>query len=118
MSIEDILKDLVDSTPQAEGAILVDWEGEAVLEQCHGDPYDIRFLAAHQGILLNRFKEIHVEGSMGEVAEVVITARDAHILIGVVDKDYTLVLRVGRRCLVPLALHYFRGAVELLKKEI
>ena len=32
MSFEIILKELVESVPQAIGAILVDWEGEAVME--------------------------------------------------------------------------------------
>jgi hypothetical protein len=30
MSFEALLKDLVDRVPQAIGAIMVDWEGEAV----------------------------------------------------------------------------------------
>ncbi|HEX9022492.1 MAG TPA: roadblock/LC7 domain-containing protein [Geobacteraceae bacterium] len=118
MQIADILKDLVDRTPGAVGAILVDWEGEAVQEYCHCDPYEIRFIAAHKGIILNRFKEIHAGGGEGTVEDVVVTAREAHLIIGVVDEEYALVLRVGRDCPMALALRHFRGAVELLKKEI
>jgi predicted regulator of Ras-like GTPase activity (Roadblock/LC7/MglB family) len=118
MSIQDILKDLVEAAPHAEGAILVDWEGEAVLEYCHGDPYEIRFIAAHKGIILSRFKEIHADGRAGEIEEVVVTATEAHLIIGVVDREYALVLRVGRGCPVSLACCHVRASVELLKKEI
>ena len=61
MPYKSILKGLVDSTPGSIGAILVDWEGEAVQEYCHCDPYDIRFVAAHKGIILARLKELDVE---------------------------------------------------------
>ena len=119
MPIQDILKDLVDSTPHAVGAILVDWEGEAVQEHCHCDPYEIRFIAAHKGIILNRFKEIHRDGQAGgAIEDVVVTTGGAHLIIGVVGQDYALVLHVGRGCPVAQALHRFRGAVGLLKREV
>jgi len=118
MQIQDILKELVEATPLAVGAILVDWEGEAVQEQCHCDPYEIRFIAAHKGIILNRFKEIHADGEVGAIEEVVVTTGEAHLIIGPVDPEYALVLRVGRDCPVAVALHHFCGAVGMLKKEI
>jgi predicted regulator of Ras-like GTPase activity (Roadblock/LC7/MglB family) len=118
MSIPDILKELVEAVPLAVGAILVDWEGEAVQEQCHCDPYEIRFIAAHKGIILNRFKEIHADGRAGTIEEVVVTTGETHLIIGPVDQEYALVLRVGRGCPLALALRHFHASVKLLKKEI
>ncbi len=118
MPFQSILKELVDSTPQAVGAILVDWEGEAVQEYCHCDPYEIRFVAAHQGIILSRLKELHSMGQGGEVEEVVVTATDGHLIVGCVDQDYSLVLRIGRNCPVALAQYHFRIAIGRAKKEI
>lgn len=118
MPYKSILKELVDCTPHAVGAILVDWEGEAVQEYCHCEPYDIRFLAAHQGIVLSRLKEMQASAQVGEVEDVVVTATDGHLIIGCIDKDYSLVLSTGRNCPVAVALHHFRGAVGRLKKEI
>jgi predicted regulator of Ras-like GTPase activity (Roadblock/LC7/MglB family) len=115
MPYQHILKDLVDGTPGAVSAILVDWEGEAVQEYCHDDPYCIRFIAAHKGIILNRFKEIHVAGWGGEIEELVVTARDAHLIIGCIDRDYSLVMRVDRDCPVVLALRRFRIALGELR---
>lgn len=118
MSFEMILKDLVDRVPQAVGAILVDWEGEAVMEHCRCDPYDIRFIAAHKGIILSRFKEMQSVEQVGEVEDVVVTTSEAHLIIGCIDSDYSLVMSVKRICPMAVALHHFRQALVELKKEI
>lgn len=118
MSFEVILKDLVDSVPHAIGAILVDWEGEAVMEHCHCDPYDMRFLAAHKGIILSRLKEMHGIEQVGEVEDVVVTTSEAHLIIGCIDKDYSLVMNVKRSCPMALSLYHFRRALVELRKEI
>jgi predicted regulator of Ras-like GTPase activity (Roadblock/LC7/MglB family) len=118
MPFINILKKLVDSTPDSVGAILVDWEGEAVQEYCHCDPYDIRFVAAHKGIILARLKELHDSGRVGDVEDVVITSTDGHLIIGCIDQDYSLVVSVGRNCPRGLALYHFHRAIAELKKEI
>jgi predicted regulator of Ras-like GTPase activity (Roadblock/LC7/MglB family) len=118
MPIQSILKDLVDRTPQAVGAIMVDWEGEAVLEYCHCEPYDIRFIAAHNVIILNRFRELHNTGQGGAIEDVVVTTSDRHLIIGGIDQDYSLLLIVGCSCPVALARHHFRSTVGQLKREI
>jgi predicted regulator of Ras-like GTPase activity (Roadblock/LC7/MglB family) len=118
MAFEIILKDLVETIPSAIGAILVDWEGEAVMEHCYCDPYDMRFLAAHKGIILSRCKEMQSAYKIGTLEDVVVTASEEHLIIGCIDQDYSLVLRVGRRCPVGLVLYHFRQAIAELKKEI
>lgn len=118
MSVEILLKELVDSVPQAIGAILVDWEGEAVLEHCHCDPYDIRFIAAHKSIILARIKKIHSDARLGEVEDMVVTSDKGHLIIGCIDREYSLVMNAERTSPVALALYHFRRAVSELKKEI
>lgn len=118
MSFEVILKNLVDQVPQAIGAILVDWEGEAVMEHCHCDPYDIRFIAAHKGIILARLKEIESSAQIGEVEDVVVTSSKGHLVIGCINEDYSLVMNIERGCPVALALYPFRKAITELKREI
>jgi predicted regulator of Ras-like GTPase activity (Roadblock/LC7/MglB family) len=118
VSFEVILKDLVDRVPQAIGAIMVDWEGEAVMEHCHCDPYDIRFIAAHKGIILSRFKGMRSAAHLGDVEDIVVTSNEGHLIIGCIDQDYSLVLNIERSCLVVLALYHFRKAITELKREI
>jgi predicted regulator of Ras-like GTPase activity (Roadblock/LC7/MglB family) len=118
MPFQSILKGLVDTVPHAVGAILVDWEGEAVQEYSHGDSYDIRFVAAHKGIILARLRETHGESQGGEIEDVVVTSERQTLLIGAVDLDYSLVLQTDRACPVGLARYHFTNALEQLKREI
>ena len=104
--------------PHAVGAILVDWEGEAVQEYCHCDPYDIRFMAAHKGIILSRLRETHGDNQGGPIEEVMVTAEKQHLLIGAVDKDYSLVLQVGRPCPLGLARFHFKRALLQVREEL
>lgn len=118
MSFEVILKNLVDQVPQAVGAILVDWEGEAVMEHCHCDPYDIRFIAAHNGIILARLKEMRSVAQIGAVEDVVVTSTSGHLIIGCIDQDYSLVMNIERSSPISPALFHFRRAIVELKREI
>jgi predicted regulator of Ras-like GTPase activity (Roadblock/LC7/MglB family) len=118
MSFEVILKNLVDNVPHAIGAILVDWEGEAVMEHCHCDPYEMRFIAAHKGIVLARLKEMQSSAQQGDVQDVVVTTSNGHLIIGCINQDYSLVMNIARNGLVAMALHHFRMAIIELKKEI
>jgi len=118
MPFQGILKTLVEKTPHAVGAILVDWEGEAVQEWCRCDPYEIRVIGAHNGIILDRLKEMRASEQVGAIEDVVVTASDRHLIVGCIDDEYSLVMDVGRVCPVLLALYHFRAAVRQLKKEI
>ncbi|HIJ81612.1 MAG TPA: hypothetical protein HPP76_07890 [Desulfuromonadales bacterium] len=118
MSFEVILENLVERVPQAIGTILVDWEGEAVMEHCNCDPYEMRFLAAHKGIILSRLKEMQSVGQVGTVEDVAVTAGDEHLVIGCIDQDYSLVMRVKRGWPLALTMYHFRNAIAELKKEI
>ena len=117
MSFEVILKDLVERVPHAIGAILVDWEGEAVMEHCHCDPYDMRFIAAHKVIILARLKEMQSIDDVGAIEDVAVTASREHLIIGCINQDYSLVMSIARRCPLALALYNFRQAIAELKKE-
>jgi len=108
MPFKAILKDLLDKVPEAIGAILIDWEGEAVVDQCRCDPYDIRFIAAHNGIILSHLKELQVRDLNEAVEDMVITTGKMHMIIGCINQDYSLVMNVERSCPVALPLHHFR----------
>jgi predicted regulator of Ras-like GTPase activity (Roadblock/LC7/MglB family) len=118
MPYKTILKTLVDRTPDSVGAILVDWEGEAVQEYCHCDPYDMRFIAAHKEIILARLKELHNSGRVGLIDDVVITTSACRLIIGCINDEYSLVMSIGRSCPAGLALYHFRDSAKELKKEI
>jgi predicted regulator of Ras-like GTPase activity (Roadblock/LC7/MglB family) len=113
-----ILRKLVESTPAASGAILADWEGEAVEQHCLYDDYELKVLGAHKGILLSRMKEAQAECAAGDLQDAVITTGTQHVIIGVVGPEYSLVMTLDRGALIGQALHRFRQVVQLLAKEI
>lgn len=118
MPYKKIMQALVERTPRAIGAILLDWEGEAVQEFCYCEPYEIRFVAAHQGIILSRIRELHKNGQGGTVEEVVVSSSGGCLIIGCINQDYSLMLSVERTCPMGLALHHFRDTLTVLRKEI
>jgi predicted regulator of Ras-like GTPase activity (Roadblock/LC7/MglB family) len=118
MPFKTILRELVEAVPGATGAILADWEGEAVEQHCLYDDYDLKIIAAHKGIVLSRLKEAHTALQGGELSDAVITTDSMHILTGVIGSDYSLVMTLDRGALLGLALYRFRKALKLLEKEI
>lgn len=118
MPFQSILKNLVESVPGAVGAILVDWEGEAVQEYCHCAPYDIRFIGAHNGVILSRLRESHRDNLGGAIDLVEISSEQQHLLIGVADPDYSLVLQVKRPAALALARHYFNDALQHVRRVL
>lgn len=118
MPFKEILRELVETTPGANGAILADWEGEAVEQYCHFDEFEIKLIGAHKGIILSRLRELHEAFPVGELHDLVITTEEQHHLVGAVGPDYVLVMTATRDALPALALQGLRRGVELLKKEI
>jgi predicted regulator of Ras-like GTPase activity (Roadblock/LC7/MglB family) len=118
LPFKTILRDLVESTPGATGAILADWEGEAVEQHCLYDDYELKVVAAHKGIVLNQMREVHATFSGDELCDAVITTASQHILTGLIGPDYSLVVTLDRGAVLGLALFRFRKALKLLEKEI
>ena len=118
MPFKEILRQLVEDTPHASGAILADWEGEAVEQHCLYDDYELKLLGAHKGILLNRMKDLHADLGAGAMQDAVITTGNHQVIIGAVGSDYSLVMTLASEAMIGLALHRFRKAVKILEKEI
>ncbi len=119
MPFKSILQDLVQSTSGATGAILIDWEGEAVeFYSPAAEEFDIKILGAHQNIIFNRIREIRFRVPTQSVREAVITTDRQHLILGAVGDDYTLVATLERTSLVAPALVRVQRAVGLLVKEI
>jgi len=71
-----ILTELVTAVPGASGAILADWEGEAVEQFSFYDDFEMKLIGAHKGIILNRVREAYADLNVGELQEIVISAQD------------------------------------------
>lgn len=118
MPFKTLLTTLVEAVPGANGAILADWEGEAVEQFSHGDPFEMKVTAAHWGIMLTRLKGLHEKFSTGAVRESVISTDEQYVIVGAIGEDYALVMTLARNALPLLALNRFRETAQLLHKEI
>jgi predicted regulator of Ras-like GTPase activity (Roadblock/LC7/MglB family) len=113
-----ILKELLDAVPGSTGAILADWEGEAVEQACHYDVFDLKVIGAHKGILLNLMKEAHQKMDAGELRHTVISTDGQHLLTGPIGPDYFLVMTLDKTAIVGLAIRHFQAAIDRMYKEI
>jgi predicted regulator of Ras-like GTPase activity (Roadblock/LC7/MglB family) len=116
---KSILQDLVQSTAGATGAILIDWEGEAVeFYSPVTNEFDIKILGAHQNIIFNRIREIRQRVPSQAISNTVITTDQQHLILGAIGDDYTLVTTLERGAFVGRALVSVQRAMRLLEKEI
>lgn len=118
MPFKSILKDLMDAVPGATGAILADWEGEAVEQCCNYDIFDLKIIGAHKGILLNLMKDAHQKMSAGNMLHTVISTTNQHYLTGPIGADYFLVMTLDKTAIVGQAVHSFKEALALMYREI
>jgi len=119
MPFKKLLTELVTTTPGVTGAILVDWEGEAVELVCGSvDDYELKLLAAHKGIILGQVREASARLQGGSTSDLVVTTGTGGCIVGTVGADYALVMTFRRDALVGRVLHRFRNIREQLVKEI
>lgn len=119
MPFKSILQELVTSTVGAVGAILTDWEGEAVEQySLSGDEFELKILGAHQNIILSRIRDIRHKMPLQSVRDAVITTDRQHLLLGAVGDEYALVMLLERTALIGPARIRAQRSIRLLEKEI
>lgn len=112
------MKSLVEKVPEATGAILADWEGEAVDHFSLYDDYELKVVGAHTGIIFSMIREIHSRNADEEPRILVIRSSGSSVLIGSIDTDYSLVMTLAPHAVTGRALYRMKDALQLLKKEI
>ncbi|MCF6178657.1 MAG: roadblock/LC7 domain-containing protein [Geopsychrobacter sp.] len=118
MPFKNHLQKMLDRLPGALGAIIADWEGEAVDQVAKMDDYEIKVFGAHKGIILTRLREALQRLDGGDLEEVLIHYEHAKALIVPLSEDYFLVLTVGPEVMVGKAAFEVRRCAEQLRLEI
>lgn len=118
MPFKALLSSLVERVPGAQGAIIADWEGEAVEQVGIMDDYDLRVIGAHKGVILHNMREVVDRLGDDDLREIVITTKQSQTLILPVTKDYYLVLTLDRSDMLGRALLEARRCIQALYKEI
>jgi len=118
MAFKRILGRLVESVPGANGAILADWEGEAVDQVARMDDYELKVIGAHKGVILTNLRDVvrRLEGS--DLKEIVVTYDLMQVIIMPVTHEYFMVLTLDRSDALGRALFEARRCIALLRDEI
>ena len=118
MAFKRLLAQLMTSVPGARGAIMADWEGEAVDQVGLMDDYDLQVMGAHKGVILQNLYKIASRLDHDRPSEVVITTTRAQTLLLPVTSDYFLMLTLDRGGALGRALFEARRCTQALHREI
>jgi len=117
MPFKSLLNRLLEDIPGALGAIIIDWEGEAVDQVARIGEYDIKVLGAHKGVILNLLRDALSRIDSGELEEVLIRTGQNKTLIAPLNEDYYMVLTLGPEAIAGRAAYKMRNCVEELRSE-
>jgi predicted regulator of Ras-like GTPase activity (Roadblock/LC7/MglB family) len=121
MTLQLILEDLVNQAPGAISAILADWEGEAVVTYSNGDfsDYEVKFVGAHLGILLDRSRELIKRLNIGrETRELFFSHEKFSVITIPVTSEYYVVLTLQPNSRPELAKPALKDAIRKLVEDI
>lgn len=118
MSFKETLENLIERVPGALGAILADWEGEAVDQVSRIGEYELKVLGAHKGIILTKMRQAMRDLESDVLEEIVVTTERNQTLILPITQDYYLVLTLQREELLGRALFEARRTIAILRNEI
>jgi len=117
MPFKSLLNRLLEDVPGALGAIIIDWEGEAVDHVARMEDYDIRVFGAHQGVILSLLREAMERVDCGILEELLIRTGENKTLIASLTAEYFLVLTLGPQSLATRAAFRMRRCVDELRPE-
>ena len=119
MSFKAVLEDLLDRTPGSLGAIIADWEGEAVDHLSRRiDDYDLKIIGAHKGIILTNMRQAMRDLDSDDLQDIIVTTDKTQTLIIPITTDYYLVLTLQKNASFGRALFEVRKTILALRAEI
>ncbi len=117
MPFKNLLSRLLEDIPGALGAIIIDWEGEAVDQVTRSDEYDIKVLGAHSGIVLGMLRDAIVRVASGTLDEVLIRTDQNKIMMVPLTDEYLLVLQLEQAAITARAAYKMRLCVDELRAD-
>ncbi|MBI3753073.1 MAG: hypothetical protein HY266_03380 [Deltaproteobacteria bacterium] len=128
MPFKAILKTLVEKTRGATGAILLDWEGEAVADFSKISDIDLPAIGAHKDIILNRTRDAltRLKGEnmspnafIGDgVKTIGISTELAKIALSTIKEGYYLVVTMEKNKPLGMAFFESKKAIKDIEREM
>jgi predicted regulator of Ras-like GTPase activity (Roadblock/LC7/MglB family) len=117
MSFQDILEELLHALPGAEAVVLLDSQGELVLEVGDGDPRH-RLVGAYQGITLSRARSVSRRYPLGEVALLASRYSKGQVVLHALKEGYYLILALSQEASLPRGTRLIALAAAKLNQEL
>jgi len=118
MPFKAMLNEMLERVPGAQGAIVADWEGEAVDQVGLMDDYDLKLIGAYKGVILTNLRDVASRLNNDHLKEIIITTEHAQMIVVPVTSEYFLVLALNRSDVLGRALFEARRCLHALQKEI
>ena len=117
MPYQKLLDALVRSVDGAEGALLLDANGELVVES--GERHERhRLIGAYQGIALARARDVKDRYATGELRYIVCRYTDGHVILRPLRDGYYLVVALAASANVGQAIHRSAQTEERMNAEL
>jgi predicted regulator of Ras-like GTPase activity (Roadblock/LC7/MglB family) len=117
MPYQRLLDTLVGSVDGARSALLLDANGEVVVES--GERHEKhRLIGAYQGIALARAREVKDRYSTGEIRHIICRYTDGQVVLRALREGYYLVLALTASANVGQALHRSAETEERMNAEL
>ena len=118
MPFKAILEELT-IRAKAEGAIMLDWDGEAVDFFSDSADLELAEIGAHKGIILNMLKEVSTNHTEGDrLKHIGITTTNYNLAISTLKDDYYILVTLKKGSLLGRAFYESRRAARKLEKEM
>lgn len=117
MPYRSLLEQLVGTVPGAQGAVLMDRDGEVVVEagEDHGRH---RLIGAYQAITLARLRNTAERSGTGAIRHVHSRYSDGHVILRPLKDGYYIVLSLARNARVGPALHRSADTQDRMNAEL
>lgn len=118
MPFTSTLEQLLSEVFGASGAIVVDWEGEAVNQAGNLSADTLKLFGAHAGIMFNQLSRVVRNVSGNTPQEVVVRMAEGTFVVFPLAEGYLLVVYLEPVPLVPAILQLMRGFATRLRHEL
>jgi predicted regulator of Ras-like GTPase activity (Roadblock/LC7/MglB family) len=117
VSLQSLVDALVDSVSGAEGALLLDANGEVVVESGDGRERH-RLIGAYQGIALARARQLGDRYSIGNISHILSRYSGGQVILRPLNEGYYLLVSLSPAGNVGQGLHRSALAQERLNAEL
>ena len=118
MSIEDLLKQLVAQIKGANGAIVLETDGEAVQWHPVADADRLRLRGAYAALALNACRASAIRGEIGIIRSLILKYEHASLVVQEIDRDCFVVVELGPSANIAQALFHLEPVLDKLRDEL